>query len=92
MFVFGAAILLYAALMAITKDYKILPARARISVEPKDPKAYTVQFSKVIALVATSPVLGGLVGLVHPVAGLVVMLIMLVLTIWLGTKIMKKVQ
>ena len=38
--IFAAAILLYAGLMALTKDYNILPLRSRQSVHPKDPKRY----------------------------------------------------
>ena len=92
LFIFSGALLLYAALMAITKNYKILPVRSQISVEPKDPKAYTVQFSKVIALVAAAPALGGLIALINPIAGLLVMLAAFIATIWIGTKIMRKVM
>ena len=49
--IFSIAILLYAALMTLTKDYTILPQRAMQSVEPKDPKKYMTAFAKVIALV-----------------------------------------
>ena len=42
MFFFAGALLLYAALMAITKDYNILPFRASVSVKPKNPKKYMV--------------------------------------------------
>ena len=63
MFIFAGALLLYAGLMAVTKDYNLLPLRARVSVKPKDKKAYTFQLAKVIALVAAAPALGGLAGL-----------------------------
>ena len=36
--IFAGALLLYAGLMALTKDYKMLPYRARTSVKPKNPK------------------------------------------------------
>ena len=52
MWFFAGALLLYAGLMALTKDYKMLPYRARTSVKPKNPKKYMTQLSKVIALVA----------------------------------------
>lgn len=32
--IFAGLILIYASLMALTKDYKILPLRARVSVQP----------------------------------------------------------
>ena len=61
--VFAGALLLYAGLMALTKDYKMLPYRARTSVQPKNPKKYMTQPAKVIALVACSPALSALAGL-----------------------------
>ena len=43
--IFAAAILLYAGIMALTKDYKMLPIRARQSVKPKDPRRYAFRLS-----------------------------------------------
>ena len=60
-FIFAAAILLYAALLAITKDYRILPYRAQVPVNPKDPKSYMTQLSKVVALVGIAIGAGALV-------------------------------
>ena len=92
MFIFSAAILLYAGLMAWTKDYKILPFRARVSVKPKNPKRYMTQFAKVTALVAAAPLLSGLVGLWNLLAALIVLIVGFVAFIWIGTKIMKNVE
>lgn len=92
MFLFSAALFIYAALMAITKDYTILPVRARVAVKPKDSKEYTFQLSKVIALVAVAPALGGVVALWNEVAGMLVILFGVIAAIWVGTKIMKKVS
>lgn len=92
MFFFSAAILLYAGLMAWTKDYKILPFRARVSVKPKNPKRYMTQFAKVTALVAAAPLLSGLVGLWNLLAALIVLIVGFVAFIWIGTKIMKNVE
>ena len=85
--IFAGALLLYAGLMALTKDYKMLPYRARTSVKPKNPKKYMTQLSKVIALVACSPVLSALAGLWNMVAALIVLIGAGVLFIWFGTKI-----
>ena len=90
--IFAAAILLYAGLMALTKNYKILPVRATQSVKPKDEKRYMTQLSKVVALVALSPVLSALAGLWNMAAALVALIVSAVLFIWLGTKIMKGVE
>lgn len=89
---FAGAILLYAAIMALTKDYKMLPLRSRQSVKPKDFRKYTAQLAKVIALVALSPALSALTGLWNMAAALVVLLGSIILFIWLGAKIMKGVE
>lgn len=89
--IFAGAILLYAGLMALTKDYKMLPIRARQSVKPKDPKKYTAQLAKVIALVSLSPALSALAGLWSMTAALILLPVSMVLLIWLGTSFMKNV-
>ena len=89
--IFAGAILLYAGLLALTKDYKMLPIRARQSVKPKDPKKYTAQLAKVIALVSLSPALSALAGLWSMTAALIVLPVSMVLLIWLGTSFMKNV-
>ncbi len=90
--IFAAAILLYAGLMALTKDYNMLPLRARQSVKPKDPKRYMTQLSKVVALVAASPALSALTGLWNMIAAVIVLIGSMVLFIWIGTKIMKGID
>ena len=90
--IFALAILVYAGLMALTKDYKILPLRSRQSVKPKDPKRYMTQLAKVIALVALSPALSALAGLWNMVAAFVVLIGSMVFFIWLGTGIMRRVE
>ena len=92
MFIFAAALLAYAALMAITKNYNILPWRATVSVNPKDKRAYTFQLAKVIALVAAAIAAGAAVALLHTVAGVIVMIAAVIAAIVAGTKIMKKVM
>lgn len=90
--IFAAALLLYAGLMALTKDYKMLPYRSRQSVKPKNPKAYMTQLAKVVALVSLAPALSSLVGLWSLLAALIVLLAGFVVLIWLGTKLMKNVR
>lgn len=92
MAIFGGAILLYAGLMALTKDYKMLPYRARVSVKPKDEKRYMVQLAKVVALTALSPLLSALAGLWNMTAALIVLIGTGILFIWLGTKLMRNVK
>ena len=40
---FSVALLLYAGLMALFRDYRMLPLQARVSVEPKDKKRYMLR-------------------------------------------------
>ena len=91
MLLFSAALLLYAGLLAATKDYTLLPLRAQVALKPKNAKAYTFQISKAAALTAVAPALGGLAGLWNVTAGLVVLLAGIVACLWLSTKIVKNV-
>ena len=61
LFAFSAMIFLYAGLLFVTKDIKLVARSGAAKV--RDPKRYAVQFSKVLAIVAVAPLLSGLVGL-----------------------------
>ncbi|MBQ1638723.1 MAG: hypothetical protein II101_03540 [Ruminococcus sp.] len=84
---FSVALLLYAGLMALFRDYRMLPLQARVSVEPKDKKRYMLRLAKIVALVAASPALSALIGLWNIPVAFVVLLVSAVLFIWLGTRI-----
>ncbi len=90
--IFSAAILLYAGLMAVTKSYRILPARATQSVKPKDEKRYVAQLAKAVAAAALSPAVSALTGIWNVIAALIVLVVSGIFFIWLGTRIMRKVQ
>lgn len=91
--IFAGAILFYVGLMALFKDYKMLPLRARVSaVKPKNEKLYMKQLAKAIALVALAPALSALAGLWNMLAALIVLLAAAVVCIWLATKIMRGVE
>lgn len=90
--IFAGLILIYAGLMALTKDYRMLPLRARVSVQPKDEKRYMKQLAKVVVLVALAPALSALTGLWNMIAALIVLVVSAVVFIWLGTKIMRGVE
>ncbi len=92
MLIFAGAILLYAALMAVTKDYKMLPYRARVSVKPKNPEKYMVQLAKIVALVAVMIAAGAAIALWNAAAGAVVMVVGAAAALWCGTKIIKKAE
>ena len=89
---FAGLILICAGLMALTKDYKMLPFRARVSVQPKDEKRYMKQLAKAVALVALAPALSALTGLWNMIAALIVLVVSAIVFIWLGTKIMRGVE
>ena len=61
LFAFSALLFLYAGLIYVTKDIRLV-ARNN-AAKMKDPKKYAVQFSKVLAIVAIAPLLSGIVGL-----------------------------
>ncbi len=63
MFAMAGGMLLYAGDLAIWKNYKLIPRWQ--SARMKDPKAYTVQFAKVIAVFALPFLASGLVGLLQ---------------------------
>ena len=92
MFIFSGAILLYAALLALTKDYRMLPYRSRVSVKPKDPKRYTARLAGVIALVSAAPALSGLAAFWNPISAVAVFIGSMVFFLWIGTKMMKGVN
>ena len=57
MFVFSGAILLYAGVLALTRDVGML--RRRYAAKMTDPRAYALKVAKVLAIVALSPALSG---------------------------------
>ena len=90
--IFSAGILFYAGLMAVTKDYNMLPYRARQSVKPKDPEKYTSQLAKVVALTALSPALSALAGLWYMGLAFILLIGFMIFFLWLGTRIMKGIE
>ena len=90
--IFSAALLIYAGLMALTKDYKMIPYRSRQSVKPGDPKKYMTGMAKVVALVSLSPALSSLAGLWTIIFAVIVLIASMVVFIWLGTIIMKTIN
>ncbi len=92
MLIFAGAILLYAAWMAVKKDCRMLPFRARVSVKPKNPEKYMVQLAKIVALVAVMIAAGAAIALWNADAGAVVMVVGVVAALWCGTKMIKKAE
>ena len=61
MFIFGGAVLLYAGILALTKDYQLVAKSW--AVKPKNSKRYAVEFAKTMAIIAIAPIVSGIVGL-----------------------------
>ena len=89
MLIFAGVLLLYALFLAVTKDYKMLPYRAQVPVKPKNPKKYTVQLAKVVALVALGIAIGAGVGLWNMAVGAIVMVACVIAAILSGKRIVK---
>ena len=89
MFIFSGAILLYALLLAWTKDIGLI--RRSYAVKIKNRKKYAVQFAKVLALTAIAPALTALAGFVTE-SGLCMgaaFVVSLAICIRIGIKFMK---
>ena len=80
MFCFSGALFLYAVLLYITKDYKLIP-RGYVS--------NTKQVAEIVALVAVAPAHCGYIALFSMGWSVVVLIVEMVLAIWVGTKIMQ---
>ena len=87
MFVFSGVLLLYAGLLALTRDVTMLPRFSAAYVGDK--KAYALRVAKVLAIVAVSPALTGVTALLSGIAAAIVFVVSLVGCIWLGVKVTK---
>lgn len=84
MLVFSGAILLYAGLVALTKDYNLIPRG--YAAAPKDKQAYAVAFAKVLALVALSPLSAAIYGFFSLTLGAIMFPISLIVCICVGSQ------
>lgn len=89
MFIFGAAILL-SALALSSGNYKLLPKRLR-HAKYSDTKAYTKGLAKVLAMVAFSPILCALAGLLfkNNIIAFAVLIISFITLLTIGSRIMQ---
>lgn len=62
MLIFGAALLLYAAALS-GGNHKLLPYHIEQTMRKSDQKKQTKRIAKITAIVALSPLIGGLLGL-----------------------------
>ena len=87
MLCFSGALLLYAGLLALTKDYNLIPRCYASRV--KDKKTYAVNLAKVIALTAVPPAHCAIAALFNGVLAVSVLVVEMVMALWIGSVIMK---
>lgn len=83
MFIFSGALLLYAGLLALTKDYALIPRGD--AVAPRDKAAYVRAFAKAIAVAALAPMSAGFIALFSPALGGIMLVSNFASCIWIGT-------
>ena len=87
---FAGAIILYAVLLALTKDVGLIPRHEQAKIP--DPKAYALRFAGIIGLVAIGPLAAGIAGLIFDNKRAVIALIVgMVFSLWGATQLIKKV-
>ena len=93
MFCFSGALFLYAGILALTRDPKMI--RRHYAAEMKNPRAYASTFAKIMALVALAPAASGIASLVcgqdsaYPVR---VLIGGVILAITIGVYMMRKAE
>lgn len=91
MLLFALALLLYAALMGLTRDVGLIPKMGAVKV--KNPRRYAWQFSKTLACVALAPAVSALAGLRYgPGVGALVLIPAMVVAIRRGIRFMRDVE
>lgn len=83
MFCFSGALLLYAAVMALTRDEKMIPRDGAAKMENK--KAYAAKFARVLALTALVPANCGIIALFSEGWALAALILEMILALWVGT-------
>ena len=89
MLIFAGTILLYAVILGVTKDYKMLPLQVQASLKKKNRKKYIGRLSWAIALTALAPAVCAVVGIWSEVGAGIGFVVVLVLCLWADTKLMK---
>lgn len=88
---FGGALLLYAILLRLTRNLRLVPRYDAASV--KDPEAYAKMIAHMVAFLALALLAGGWVGVyAGPLIGAVVAAVCLALAIWLCVRLWRSGQ
>lgn len=84
-FGFGGAMLLYAALLALTRNMRLIPRTT--SAKIRDGEAYVKKVASFVAMIALALLAAGSLGLwIHPTVGALALLPLLCLAFWLGLR------
>lgn len=90
-FGFGGALLLYAILLRLTLNVRMIPKSEQ--VEMKDPKNYAKTVSHIIAFLALAFLTAGWVGVyARPLFGFLTLVVCLVLAVWLSVRLWRSSQ
>ena len=90
-FGFGGTLLLYAILLRLTLNIRLLPRYDAVKV--KNPKGYARSVSHILAFLALALLTGGWVGVyAGPLMGLLTMVVALVLAVWLSVRLWRSSQ
>ena len=91
MFIFSACLLLYALILAVSRDYKMIARYWASELKTKrEQKRYARMFAKIMALVALIPAAAGVGAMFHPLAAAGGALAMLLVSIFAGKAIYGK--
>ena len=82
---FAVGILLYAGLVALLKDPKLIPRDHASNI--KDPKAYATAFAKLLAFMALAPLGSAFYSLFSIQLGLAMLIVNFVLCMWAGVRL-----
>ena len=89
MLIFAAVILIYAAVLAVTRDEKMLPLQVQASLKRTNRKEYIFRLSKCIAIVSLAPAAAAVVGIWSDIGMLIAFVVVLILCLWIDTRLMK---
>lgn len=85
---FGGALVLYACILRLTRDVKMIPRS--LSAVIRDPKRYARTFAYLILFLGLAFLSGGWIGLyAGPTIGALSLIVCLILAIWLDVRLWK---
>ena len=88
-FIFGGALLLYAVLLALTRNIRLVPRT--YSAKIPDKEAYCKKIASFVAMVSLALLAAGSLGVtIRPAVGFLSLIPLLALAFWLGLRGMKE--